>query len=199
MFPVDAFRATVSRFVSILDQHAVRFHLTGGITSVAWGEPRMTQDIDLVVDNQALAERLAPFLASLAASVFMFDAASIRHALQQRGMFQVLDTEESLKLDVYVREMIPGELGRSVRIEVFHGLVLPIASRADAAASKLVWISKGSHKSRRDLRKICAAAPPGDLQLLRKLAAQLGLESLLANVLKEPDEIEDALDSPDNA
>jgi hypothetical protein len=92
-------------------------------------------------------------------------------------MFQLLDTVESLKLDVGAREMIPGELDRPVWLEVFDGLALPVASRADATASKLVWVSKGSHKSRRDVRKICATASPGEIQWLRRLAAQLNLES----------------------
>jgi len=55
MFPVEIFRSTLGRFASILNQHEIRFHLTGGITTVAWGEPRMTQDIDIVVDNDALS------------------------------------------------------------------------------------------------------------------------------------------------
>lgn len=190
MFPVDIFRATVSRFVSILNQHGIRFHLTGGITTVAWGEPRMTQDIDIVVDNDALSVQIESFLETLAASAFMFDASAIRDAVQQRAMFQLLDTEESLKLDVYARELIPGELNRSELTEVFEGLALPIACRADAAVSKLVWISKGSHKSRRDLRKIYGAALEEDREQIRSLADQFELSTLLQSVLAESDEIE---------
>lgn len=191
MFPVDTFRTTVSRFASILNQHGIRFHLTGGITTVAWGEPRMTQDIDMVIDNDAIAAQLESFIAALAASVFMFDEPSIREAVQRRGLFQLLDTEESLKLDVYARELIPGELDRSELVEVFKGLALPIACRADAAVSKLVWISKGSHKSRRDLRKIYDGAQEGDRELIRSLATQLELTALLDSVLSELDEIDE--------
>jgi hypothetical protein len=190
MFPVNTFRTTVSRFASILNQNGIRFHLTGGITSVVWGEPRMTQDIDIVIDNEAISARIEPFIAALDASVFMFDAPSIREAVQRHGLFQLLDTEESLKLDVYPREMIPGELDRSELMEVFEGLALPIACRADAAVSKLVWISKGSHKSRRDLRMIYGAVMKEDRDLIRLLAAQLELATLLDSVLSESDEID---------
>ena len=85
-------------------------------------------------------------------------------------MFQLLDTEESLKLDIYAREMIPGELSRSEQLEIFAGVMLPVASRADVAASKLIWISKGSHKSRRDLRKLFQAAPENDQQTIGDFA-----------------------------
>ena len=63
-------------------------------------------------------------------------------------------------------------------------------SRVDAAASKLIWISKGSHKSRRDLRAIVRRADEASRNDLRAVAQQFGLGDLLAEVLSEPDEIQ---------
>jgi hypothetical protein len=113
MFPVDAFRLTLGKAIAIFERHSIRFHLTGGITSVVYGEPRMTQDIDIVIDNRAIANELESFLASLKASDFMHDADEVRRAVANQAMFQLLDLEESLKLDIYPRELIPGELERS--------------------------------------------------------------------------------------
>lgn len=189
MFPVDAFRSTLGKAVAIFRKQDIAFHLTGGITSVYYGEPRMTQDIDIVIDNEATSTCLDAFLASLAESDFIFDESSIRKAVADRGRFQLLDGVESLKLDVYPRELIPGELGRSVLAEVFEDEPLPIASRADAAASKLVWVDKGSFKSRRDLRQIFRTASAADQELIQELADQLRLGALLAEVLGEPDDI----------
>ena len=83
MFPVEAFRDTLSKAAAIFRQHAIRFHLTGGLTSVVYGEPRMTQDIDIVIDNQAVATQLDFFISSLDASDFLFDAQTIRDAVEQ--------------------------------------------------------------------------------------------------------------------
>ncbi|QDU26389.1 hypothetical protein ETAA8_14670 [Anatilimnocola aggregata] len=113
----------------------------------------MTQDIDVVVDPRQLFTHLDRVLAELKLRSFLFEPSVVQQAIRDGGMFQLLDTAEALKLDIYTRELIPGELDRSEVIEVFIGVKLPIVSRADAAASKLVWISKGSHKSRRDLRQ----------------------------------------------
>jgi hypothetical protein len=66
---------------------------------------------------------------------------------------------------------------------------LPVASRPDAAASKLAWAAKGSHKSRRDLRQIVRQMTPTDRSDLDRLADLLGLGGLLAEILAEPDEI----------
>ncbi len=119
----------------------------------------------------------------------MFDAHSLKQAVDQHGMFQLFDKVEALKLDIYPRELIAGELDRSCIVEVFNGVELPVVSRSDAAAAKLVWVSKGSHKSRRDLRHIYRAGKDEDRSLIRDLARQLTLETLLDQVLNESDSI----------
>ncbi len=189
MFPVDVFRATLNKAIALFNSFQIRFHLTGGITSVYYGEPRMTQDIDIVIDHDRLAGTLESFLKSLETSDFTYNEEAVRRAVAVRGMFQLLDGVESLKLDIYPCELIPGELDRSVNAEVFEGEPIPIASRADSAASKLVWVSKGSHKSRRDLRQIYRAAPDADRKLIDTLAEELQLKLLLDDVLDEPDEL----------
>jgi len=189
MYPPDIFRHTVSRLVAILHRHGVRFHLTGGITSIAYGEPRMTQDVDVVVENSAIARAMESFIAAAEQAGFLLDAASIRRAVADRSMFQLFDMSEALKIDVYPRELVPGELDRSTMLEVFEGMPLPVASRPDAAASKLAWASKGSHKSRRDLRQIVRQMAAADRSELDRLAAIVGLVDLLADILAEPDEI----------
>jgi hypothetical protein len=190
MFPIETFAHTLAKAVAIFERHSVGFHLTGGITSVLYGEPRMTQDIDIVTNNAAIAANLEAFLASLRDSDFMFDEPSVRQAIAERGMFQLFDTVEALKLDIYPRELVPGELQRSEQAEIFAGVHLPVASRADAAISKLIWISLGSHKSRRDFRTIIRAASDAERKLMGELAAQLSLGSLRDEVLGEADEIQ---------
>ena len=189
MYPPDIFRHTVSRFVDILQRHGVRFHLTGGITSIAYGEPRMTQDVDVVVENIAIARAMDSFITAAEQAGFLLDAESVRRAVADRSMFQLFDMSEALKIDVYPRELVPGELDRSTLLEVFEGMPLPVASRSDAAASKLAWAAKGSHKSRRDLRQIVRQMGSADRSELDRLAGLLGLGGLLADVLAEPDEI----------
>ena len=190
MYPAETFRDTVARLVTIFGRLGVRFHLTGGASTIAYGEPRMTQDIDLVVDPQTMAANIGPFLEAVRETGFLVDEETAKKAVAEGGMFQLLDLADSLKIDLYPQEMIPGELARSVLTEVFDGLVLPVVSRADAVLSKLVWISKGSHKSRRDLRQILRRADAGDRDLVTRWAAEHGLEALLRDVLAETDSIE---------
>ncbi len=190
MFPVEIFQTTLAKLTTILRRHEIRFHLTGGLTGTAYGEPRMTENMDVVVDPAQTQRMLDDFIESVGRSDFMFDEPSIRSAVERGGMFQLLDEIESLKLDIYPRELIPGELDRSVSLEIFAGEFLPVVSRVDAAASKLVWISKGSHKSRRDLRSIVRNATGPQKIEIQATADRLGLAKLLTEVLGESDEID---------
>lgn len=190
MFPVEIYRGTLSKWVTILREHKIRFHLTGGLTGTAYGEPRMTQDIDIVIDPQQTKDNLESLIESIAKSDFIFNEEAMRQAVFQAGAFQLLDKVECLKLDIYAREMIRGELGRSELIEIFEGEHLPVVSRIDAAASKLIWISKGSHKSRRDLRAIARKFNIAQKDTLQQWAADTGLAALLEEVLQESDELE---------
>jgi hypothetical protein len=190
VLPAEGFRPSLSKLVDVLERLKIRFHLTGGIASVAYGEPRMTQDLDLVLDRERVLAVRDRFLKALSEAGFLFDEQTARNAIDSRQMFQLLDMEQVIKLDLYVRCLIPGELDRSVRTELFPGMAVPIVARTDAALSKLIWIQHGSHRSRRDLRRILAGATSDELVTVRRTAADLNLTQLLDEVLAEQDEID---------
>lgn len=190
MPPADGFQATVSKLVDLLDRFGVRFHLTGGLASVVYGEPRMTQDVDLVLDRDQVVAARDELLTALADAGFRFSETLARQGIETGRMFQVLDLEQVVKLDLYVRCLIPGELDRSVPTEVFSGVTLPVAARTDAVLSKLVWIHRGSHRSRRDLRSMLAGATGDEVATVRQMATEMNLLDLLEAVLDESDEVD---------
>ena len=190
MLPAEGFQPTLSKVVDVLNRFGIRFHLTGGITSVAYGEPRMTQDVDLVLDRDRVLAIRDEFLSSLSDAGFLFSEQTAHRAIDCRQMFQLLDMDQVIKLDLYVRCLIPGELDRSVRTELFPGVALPIVARTDAALSKLIWIEHGSHRSRRDLRRILAGATPDELGIVQRTAGEMDLADLLDEVLAEHDEVD---------
>lgn len=189
MFPVEAFQSSIDKFVRIASAVELPFHLTGGSISSAYGEPRLTQDIDIVVSPVVAKQRVNDLVEKLATSDFWFTEAVVRRAIRENDLFQLLDKSESLKLDVYSRELIPGELGRSQSLELFDGVFLPVVSRIDAALSKLIWIEKGSLRSRRDFRSIFRNCDGKQQEFIRTQAANIGLAKLLDEVLLGSDEI----------
>lgn len=112
MYPAEAFRETVAKLMVILDRFGVRFHMTGGAATIAYGEPRMTQDIDLVVDPQPLAANIVLFLEAVKATGFLVDEETATKAVAEGGMFQLLDLGQSLKVDRLPR-LTPALQGKS--------------------------------------------------------------------------------------
>ncbi len=189
MFPVEAFERTIGKFVAIADAIGLPFHLTGGSISSAYGEPRLTQDIDIVVSPEVARIRIDNLINLLSCSDFLFTERVVRQSVQSGDLFQLLDKTESLKLDIYPRELIPGELQRSQTMELFAGVFVPVVSRTDAAISKLIWIDKGSQRSRRDFRSIFRGCTEQQQADIRAQAAEIRLSELLDEVLSESDEI----------
>lgn len=187
MHEVEIFRPTLTKLAGVLNRVGIRFHLTGGVTAVAYGEPRMTQDLDLVIDSEAALKNREVLLRELAAAGFRLEEQTARAALAARTMFQILDVDQALKLDLYPESSIPGELARSVMAEVLPGLTLPIAARSDAALSKLISASHGSHKSRRDCREILRHASSEELATVKSMAVERKLLTLLEQILVETD------------
>lgn len=191
MFSPDAFFPVLEKVARVLDECGIRYHLTGGLVSIYYAEPRLTQDADLVVDPVQLQAHLDQFLEALQRLDYLAHPPTIRDAVARGRMFQIIDSQEGLKVDLYPRELVPGALDRSMLINLTSDLQFPIASRPDLITSKLVWISKGSHKSRRDVKMLMRGATDEEQALALEFADGLGLTDLLEEVLAEPDEIED--------
>ncbi len=189
VLPAESFLPALKRLADILTELDIRFHLTGGLTSIAYGEPRMTQDVDLVLDPDQVRAVESSLLDRLARADFEFSANTASAAITAGKMFQVLDSETVVKLDLYVRCLIPGELERSVMVELFPGTRYPVVSRADAVLSKLIWIQHGSHRSRRDLRRLMEGASAEEGAFVRNQAGRMSLDELLEEVLEESDEL----------
>ena len=142
-----------------------------------------------MIDRVAANANIERLVSEIQSAGYFADEQSIRNAIHSGKPFQLLDQVEVLKLDVYPRELVPGELSRSVLAEVFPGSTIAIVSRPDAALSKLIWIKRGSHKSRHDLRQIVRRLSEEENDFLRTQALQLELADLLDSVLAESDEL----------
>ncbi len=183
MDQLNRLHATLSRVVQALEAAQVPFHCTGGIISSLYGEPRLTQDIDVVIRIDK-APDLTRVLKELHGPFFVDDLAA-RAALRDQRMFQALDRDTFIKVDLHVGEDIPGELDRTVRAEVIPGLTVPVVTREDAILSKLLWIRQGSGKSRQDVKGMLLRSGQLDWNYLNAVARSLGVEDLLQSFREE--------------
>lgn len=177
----DHFWACVRRVHSLLAELAIPHHFTGGIASSYYGEPRFTQDIDIVVPLSP-SDPKADLLAERLAVGYFINRQAIRDAIREQGIFQALEGETAIKIDFHAGEKIPGELQRSRYEEVDPGLTIPLVAKEDAILAKLIWIKLGSGKSQRDAIQMLKDPQNLDLDHLRIQAARLGLGSELSRM-----------------
>lgn len=185
MIDTKDLKSTLADVASILIARHFKFHLTGGLASSFYGEPRFTQDIDIVI-RVAVGESLTQLIQDLSKK-FIVDRAAIEDAVRHRGIFQALHEETMIKVDFHVGEAIKGELDRSRNEEILTGVVVPLVSKEDAILSKLIWISKGSNKSRHDVKTMLKRSGEIDFTYLDSQATQLGVESILKELRAELD------------
>lgn len=129
----------VHRVVEALDRSAVPYMITGSFASSFYGEPRSTQDIDIVIDPERTS--LEILLNLFPADSYHVSRDAAISALQVRGQFNVIDLVTGWKIDLIIRkdrEFSRVEFERRIREDIF-GLRLFVASPEDVILVKLEW------------------------------------------------------------
>jgi hypothetical protein len=170
---------TLKILVGKLEQLKVRYHLTGGLISSFYGEPRFTQDIDIVValdleDGERLVKAFRP--------EFLINEEAVSKNINLKKIFQALHNQYLIKVDFHVGEGIPGELDRSVKKELLPGFFVNAVCKEDAMLSKLLWVKAGSGKSREDVVAMLKNPLPFDLKLVEEKAEALGVLDILKEI-----------------
>jgi len=134
-----------------LERAGIDYMLTGSIALSYYAQPRMTRDIDLVIE---LSGREAKFVAALFAPSYYVAEADIGRAITEHGMFNILHLDKVVKIDFIIRKDTPYRLHEFERRQRVAPARLRgvIVSREDLILSKLVWAKDsnlGASASRR--------------------------------------------------
>ncbi|MGC4045623.1 MAG: hypothetical protein QM758_17670 [Armatimonas sp.] len=173
-------KETIGDIVARLDKFGVSYAFTGGVAAIHYGEPRTTQDVDVVIQISSKEDIENLILAF--SDDYDFDEESLRSAAQNRDMAQTFHQERFAKVDLHFGELVPGEFQRVQKTELFVGVNAPIFSREDALLSKLLWIQMGSHRSKRDAVAMLRNSAPIDRSFVERMAAELGVSEILREV-----------------
>ena len=171
--------ATTRKIVALFQQQELPFHLTGGIVSSYYGEPRTTLDVDVVMKIPAERTDHAKRIVELLENDFVVELDACLEAIEHGTLFQAFDKETYFKVDIHVKGLVPREFERSVKVEIFDGFVAPVVSIEDAILSKLLWINMGSGRSKQDVVRILQNKHEMDDNYLETTAKQLGVERIL--------------------
>lgn len=162
-----------------LDEAGIDYMLTGSIASGHYAQPRMTRDIDLVVELElGDAERVH----AIFSDHFECDIDTIRDAITRRSLFNLIHTEAIVKVDFVVRKDTPyrrEEFGRRRKV-VIDGQPMWIVSVEDLLLSKVLWGKDSQSELQfRDVRQIATAQPGLDWGYVQRWAEALSVTDLL--------------------
>ncbi len=142
--------------VGVLEELHIPYMVVGSFASGAYGEPRMTQDIDIVVelrygDAESLCKRFAP-------PDFYVEPESIRQAIHTCGQFNIIHGASGNKIDLMLLHDSPWnakQFERRQRLEIVEGCQASVAKPEDVILSKMLWYKEGgSEKHLRDIAGI---------------------------------------------
>lgn len=165
--------ADISRRLELL---GIRYMLTGSIAMNYYAEPRMTRDIDVVVE---LMEAHAARLVNELSPDYYIDAYTVKEALQHESMFNILHLESVIKVDCIIRkssEYRQVEFNRRTKIKI-GDVSTYIVSKEDLILSKLYW-ARDSHSAMqmKDVKNLMQSGY--DVEYLEKWAGILAVTDL---------------------
>ena len=174
--------------IGALERLGINYVVVGSYASSAWGEPRMTIDVDIVI--QLAASEVESLCNAFPEQDFYLSRAAALEAVQQRSQFNVIHPSTGHKIDF----MVPGtgdwtssQLARRRTIEFEPGIAGFVAAPEDVILGKLIYFREGnSEKHRRDIRGIIKVSGGQlDRDYLRRGVAQLGVDDAWKEIVSD--------------
>jgi len=171
----------IELFVARLEILGLPYMVTGSVASMVYGEPRLTLDVDLVIELDA--EHASHFLAAFPEEEFYRPPLEVVRAecnRDTRGHFNLIHHATGMKADVYVAsrdDLHVWGLAHRRRLRFGDG-TLALAPPEYVILRKLeFWREGGSQKHIRDVRGMLAADLPLDHAFLDAELQRRGLEA----------------------
>ena len=172
--------------VSVLERLGLRYFVTGSTVTIFYGEPRFTNDIDIVVDLPAAA---APeFCRQFPADDFYVSEHAAVEAVRRQSQFNIIQPRTGLEVDVIIpapSEFNRARFARARRVQAGDGWDASFSSPEDAIVKKMEFFrAGGSDKHLRDITGVLKTSGGEiDRAYIDQWAATLGLTEIWQAIL----------------
>ena len=187
MNELDELRSFFVFVIEVLDEIGISYMVVGGYAATFYGEPRMTLDVDVVVDMSA--EHVRQFVEAFPKSDYFVSEEAILDSLARRYPFNVIESRTAAKVDLVP---LPDDLftqmafRRRQRVEYVAGHSATFIAPEDAIVAKLVaHKNTGSDKHLRDAQGMLRVQ--GDrlnMELVRRSSRASEVLDILENLLE---------------
>jgi hypothetical protein len=176
------------RTVETLERLNLTYLITGSMATILYGEPRFTNDIDIVV--QLSPNRVGDFVQAFPSDEFYLDDERIRQAVESKGQFNVIHPASGLKIDVIIPEMNEfdrSRFARARRVRPANDYEATFASAEDVIVKKLqFYADSGSDKHLRDIASVLRISRSEvDRDYVTEWADRLGLREIWDLILDQ--------------
>jgi hypothetical protein len=177
----------LERVVQALESLKISYLVTGSVAAMAYGEPRLTNDIDIVAGVEE--GHIRGLLEAFPEDEFYIRADMIRQAIGQPGQFNIIHPASGLKVDVIIRRDTPFDQSRFSRkrlISPAESYQASFASPEDVILKKMEYYREGgSEKHLRDITGILKVSGEDiDRAYTALWADRLGLVEIWEAVLR---------------
>jgi hypothetical protein len=145
----------LSFMANAMERQGLEYAVTGSHASIAFGENRFTNDIDVVVN--LAPQQLQPLLDEFPPSDFYVSDIGAKHAVLHGGQFNIIHQDTALKIDVIVPKEPnwPDQFARRVQMHTDADRLVWFIAPEDLILRKLHFYREGeSDKHLRDIASI---------------------------------------------
>ncbi len=171
----------LQRIVETLDRLGISYLVTGSVAAMAYGEPRLTNDIDVVAaigeyHIDALVEAFPP-------DEFYISEEAVREAVRRQTQFHIIHPSSGLKLDIIIRKDTAfdrSRFQRARRVTPADSYTANFAAPEDIIIMKMkYYLDGGSEKHLRDITGILKISRDEvDLTYIEHWSRVLGLNEV---------------------
>lgn len=181
----------LKKIVDVFENLEIPYIVTGSVAAMAYGEPRLTNDIDIVAEIQE--HQIEGIIAGFPASEFYINEEAIKEAIRQRTQFNIIHPTSGLKVDIILKQDTPFDKSRFERFRRIHpaeSYQANFASPEDVIIKKMEYYKEGaSEKHLRDITGILKITGKEiDLDYISIWAHRLGLTEIWNAILRRINE-----------
>lgn len=174
--------------IGVLERLGIPYALGGSMASSVYGVARFTQDADLLAASFPGQEEA--FVRCFGPDYYL-SLPAVQQAVRERGSFNLIQTREGFKVDIFVCKDDPfeqGALARRVSLDLGDGPIF-LQTPEDVCLFKLRWYRLGNEASEQQWQDLLGVLAGGkemlDKAYLEQWAEQLGVKDLLARAWGE--------------
>jgi hypothetical protein len=178
----------LERIAGILENLHIPYLVTGSVAAMAFGEPRMTNDIDIVA--AVGYEHVGGLMAAFPEEEFYISEDAIRDAVRHQTQFNIIHPASGMKIDIIIRKKTrfnDSRFSRIRRIKAGENFETNFAAPEDIILMKMQYYRDGgSEKHLRDISGILKISGPEiDKDYIALWAERLNLMDIWNLILNE--------------